>query len=355
MRGFIKYLPVDYYVLLQENFQTKTKFVESNYIMFRNLPVVTHLTQKSLNLKRYASRQVTYEDISRCIEYKEIDKILSEELAVEELKFQLSKFGPVDSVELLNFSKEDITDIVSRATTKPTKDEMNTFEKMMQNAINNVDIKEEVDDFENVLRTHRHDLLKIMNYRATKSNAEIAKGYLDLTPKEQEEIAASILRKGKQLKNLNKGIFINGLLKFSDYESKLKFLLSPAYQFGMKFYDQQKNLYFYDADFGNTLSIQSKEFENKSLNHTWSIINSVLLNSGFTGDDLWMIGNLKSISDFKLENVLVRPNASVSVRFHNFYEAKEAFYYLAQSRMAGIKRFKIRYSNPTTNYISNLI
>ena len=40
LRKFIKYLPVDYYVLLQENFDTKTEFVESNFVMFRNLPLI---------------------------------------------------------------------------------------------------------------------------------------------------------------------------------------------------------------------------------------------------------------------------------------------------------------------------
>ena len=339
MRNFIKYLPVDYCVLLQENFETKTKFDESNYIMFRNLPVVTKNLTK---FKRYVNRQVTYEDISRFTDYKEIEGVLNEQLAVDEIKHQLAKFGPVDDAELIDFNKDDITEIVSRATSKPTKDEMVTFEKMMQEALTDEKVKEDVDDFENVLRTHRHDFIRMMNYSVKTSNKDIAKGYLDLTHQEKEEIAASILRKGKHLKNLNKGIFVHGFLKFNDYESKLKFLLSPAYQFGMKFYDQQKSVYFYDADFGNTLTIHSKEFENKSLNHCWNIVNSVLLNSGFTNDDLWIVGDLKSLKDFKLEDILVRPNASVSIRFHSFYEAKEAFYYLSQSRMSGMKRFKIR-------------
>mmetsp|Transcript_41745 Transcript_41745/g.48218 ORF Transcript_41745/g.48218 Transcript_41745/m.48218 type:complete len:100 (-) Transcript_41745:61-360(-) len=56
------------------------------------------------------------------------------------------------------------------------------------------------------------------------------------------------------------------------------------------------------------------------------------------------------MKDFKLENVLIRPGSSVSIRFHNFLEAKEAFYYLSQSRMTGVRRFKVRYSNPTTTY-----
>lgn len=138
---------------------------------------------------------------------------------------------------------------------KPSKDEMMGFDKMMQR-VSDGKTTESEDMFENVLRVHRFDLLRKLNYKATKSNQEIAQGYLELTEEEKEDIAADIFKKGKQMKNLNKGIFMNGLLKFADYESKLKFLLSPVYRFGMKFYDQQKNIHFTDADFANTLSIQ---------------------------------------------------------------------------------------------------
>jgi len=151
------------------------------------------------------------------------------------------------------------------ATPKPTKDEMIGFEKMMQRVSEEEQLNDASDQFEQILRIHRYDFLRKLNYKATKSNVDIAKGYLELTDQQKEEIAASVLRKGKQMKNLEKGIFINGLLRFEDYESKLKLLLSPAFKFGMKFYDQQKNIHFADADFGNTLSIQSKDFDNKTL------------------------------------------------------------------------------------------
>jgi len=45
-------------------------------------------------------RQVKYEDISRCTELDEIAKIIDEELTINELKEQLSRFGPVRGVEL---------------------------------------------------------------------------------------------------------------------------------------------------------------------------------------------------------------------------------------------------------------
>lgn len=52
-RDVVKYLPVDYYVLLQENYETKGEFVESNYVMFRNLPIIMRNLTK---FKRYVHR-----------------------------------------------------------------------------------------------------------------------------------------------------------------------------------------------------------------------------------------------------------------------------------------------------------
>lgn len=62
LRKFLKYLPVDYYVLLQENFESKTKFEETNYVMFRNLPIIAKNLTK---FQRYEHRQLSYEDITR--------------------------------------------------------------------------------------------------------------------------------------------------------------------------------------------------------------------------------------------------------------------------------------------------
>lgn len=264
LRSFIKYLPVDYYVLLQENFDTKTSFVESNYVMFKQLPLITRNLTK---FQKYVYRQLIYEDISRCTEFKEIEEILNEEYAIEELKQQLNRYGEVEGIELFNFNKKEISSMIARATPKPTKDEMYGFDKMMQRIASAEEVKSEGDEFEDVLRLHRHEMLRKLQYNATKSNADIAKGYLDLTEQQKEEIAASVFKKGKQMKNLNKGIFINGLFRFKDYESKLQFMMSSSYKFGMKFYDQQKNIHFADADFANTLSIQSAQFDNQPLSH----------------------------------------------------------------------------------------
>lgn len=67
------------------------------------------------------------------------------------------------------------------------------------------------------------------------------------------------------------------------------------------------------------------------------------------GEDICTIGKLKAMPDVQLQNVLVRPNTNVSVRFHNLYEAKEAYYLLSNSKLGGTK-FKVRFSNPTATY-----
>jgi len=162
---------------------------------------------------------------------------------------------------------ENLTKYVARQTPKPTDDEMVSFEEMMERVAGDGEVKETDNGIEKVLKAHRHELLRSLKYRATKSNVDIAKGYLELTHAEKEAIATSIFRKGRQMKNLDRGIFLNGFLEFEDYESKLKFLLSPAYKFGMKFYDQERNILFNDADFANTLSVSSKKFNNQSLAH----------------------------------------------------------------------------------------
>lgn len=144
---------------------------------------------------------------------------------------------------------------------------MDSFEKMMERVAGDEEVKPSEDGFEETLKAHRHELLRSLKYRATKSNVDIAKGFVELTDKEKENIATSVFRIGRQMKNLDRGIFMNGMIEFESYEAKLKFLISPAYRFGMKFYDQQWNINFSDADFANTLSISSKKLHKNSLSY----------------------------------------------------------------------------------------
>ena len=59
IKKFMNFLPVDYYVLLQNNFETKAKFKESNYVMFQNMP----LLQPAKSGFGEKMKQVTYEDL----------------------------------------------------------------------------------------------------------------------------------------------------------------------------------------------------------------------------------------------------------------------------------------------------
>lgn len=181
---------------------------------------------------------------------------------------------------------------------------------MLHEVVEKNQVVDTKDGFERVLRAHRNELLRHMNFKATKSNVDIAKGFLELTIEEREKISASIFRKGRQMRNLNKGIFAHGILEFGPgydydqmkaetfpkdfqkhYEAKLNFLLSPGFQFGIKFYDQQYHIQFSDADFANTLSVSSKEFDNRTLSDVCSIINTTLTSSGFSGEGITTLIN----------------------------------------------------------------
>jgi len=116
-----------------------------------------------------------------------------------------------------------------------------------------------------------------------------------------------------------------GLITFNDYKTKLRMMEHPLYLFGLKLYDMQGSVEFFDADFCNTLVVKSGQFENKSLWEVSGIINSYLLKNGFKGR-LLEVGSLKDVSEeFKLENISVNLDFSIQLRFHNFPEAMNAY------------------------------
>jgi hypothetical protein len=113
------------------------------------------------------------------------------------------------------------------------------------------------------------------------------------------------------------------MLKFSDYESKLKFMNTALFLFGMKLHRQVDSIEFYDADFATTLSIKCDYFDGKTISECCTIINEAFTRSGYTGD-LMTVGKLKGIEDFKLGDVHVRNDLTLVLRFNSFEEALEA-------------------------------
>lgn len=71
-------MPIDYYILLQNNFQTKSHFKKTNNLMFHNLPL---LQKKKTYFQNEIVKQILYEDILNCLEAKEASEILSDPYA----------------------------------------------------------------------------------------------------------------------------------------------------------------------------------------------------------------------------------------------------------------------------------
>ena len=94
-------------------------------------------------------------------------------------------------------------------------------------------------------------------------------------------------------------------MKFDNYEDKLKMMDTALFLFGMKLHRQHGNIEFFDADFSNTIIVNTPYFIDKTLADCNKIINESLRLSGFEGD-LLEVGQLKDIDDFDLNNIVVR-------------------------------------------------
>ena len=107
------YLPVDYYILLQNGYnkdKQKSKAIKqkrTNMVMFNNLPV---LNKKATFLNKSTSivRAVTYEDVHRCLEKKDAKQMLTDTHAEKELKRLLEEYynAKVTKLEFINYNPE---------------------------------------------------------------------------------------------------------------------------------------------------------------------------------------------------------------------------------------------------------
>lgn len=80
-------------------------------------------------------------------------------------------------------------------------------------------------------------------------------------------------------------------MKFESFESKIKFMDTALFLFGMKLHRQERSIEFFDADFSNTLSVRSQIFDDRPLGECMKILNEVLISSGFSGGGL-LVGKL---------------------------------------------------------------
>lgn len=121
-------------------------------------------------------------------------------------------------------------------TDRPTKDEMELFENMMNRVAKNERIMDDDPEsgFEAVLRANRGKIFKDLGMPSTKSNVDLAQDYLELTQRERQVIAQPLLRSGQKMKNLHNGIFMRGSITFEDYDAKLRMMDDAPYKLDMK-------------------------------------------------------------------------------------------------------------------------
>jgi hypothetical protein len=107
---------------------------------------------------------------------------------------------------------------------------------------------------------------------------------------------------------------------------------------------------FFDADFCNTILVQSEQVVDMTLRDVNIVINEILVKAGFEGE-LLKIGKLKDLEDFDLGKILVRRDYKISLRFNTFEDALEAYRCLSTVEDPSRKiKFKCFFMNPQPNY-----
>jgi hypothetical protein len=100
----MEFLPIDYYILLQEGYQNRPFQQErSNFMFYSNLPL---LAKKRSYLKQSTDiiKNITYEDVLRALDRTEAESLLLDTFAEDELKDHLvSKYGQVKDMFHINY------------------------------------------------------------------------------------------------------------------------------------------------------------------------------------------------------------------------------------------------------------
>lgn len=96
---------------------------------------------------------------------------------------------------------------------------------------------------------------------------EIAEPKKIILPSEfqKQEALMNIRKKEQEKHGYKKPIQRSGFIEYENYIDKMKMMDTPLFLFGMKLNRQLLNVEFFDADFCNTLLIQSESFTDQSL------------------------------------------------------------------------------------------
>jgi hypothetical protein len=311
-----------------------------------------------LNQSTDIVKNVTYDDVVKCTDREEAEKLINDTFASDKFTEHIEKtFGKVKSLFHINYKKLEIIYKFLKTNHSVTMDEIKQFEETLSasqgNSSNHLEGKDEVklieeSSFEDLLNLTKDEFSSLDTpASATDGSSKKKKG------KEMEKLGPNknvledIKKKDSELIGLENQIFRSGFLVFEDRISKLKMMNSPLFLFGMKLFRQTGHMEFFDSEFCTTVLISSDIFSNITLRESCSIINEMLLKTGFEGD-LLKIGKLKDLGDeFDLGKILVRPEYFISMRFNSFQEALSAFQCLSSinDKTRGFM-FKCRFMNP---------
>lgn len=329
LRQFMEFLPIDYYILLQEGYDEVREPVKSNHVFYTNLPL---LVKKRSYLKEKTDiiKNITFEDILRCLDKHEAEKILSDTFAQEELVDHLSKhYGSIKQLFHINYDPEEILTRFMNTTKNVGSDQIQQFEEALSKAIDNQNVisSEHKDLSQRIEESSFEDLLKLCkeDLESAKESEETAEGKKKAKKSTNvENVIEDLKKKERKMLGLDRQIQRSGFIVFEDRISKLQMMQTPLFLFGMKLFRQDGHLEFFDADFCNTILVKSQPLVDLTLRDVCNIINEMLVKSGFEGN-LLKIGKLKDLEDFDLGKILVRQDYQISLRFNTFYDALEAY------------------------------
>ena len=110
LRTFLTHLPIDYYILLQKGYDersTNSSFSPTNYIYCENIPLLSH--KKTYFKSSLPIKTIFLEDVYKCSNRFEAEKLLDDQYAVEELLRHLNeRYGEIDEHFFVNYDTDSI-------------------------------------------------------------------------------------------------------------------------------------------------------------------------------------------------------------------------------------------------------
>ena len=110
LRTFLTHLPIDYYILLQQGYNDKSRestFEPSTYIYCDNIPLLGK--KKTYFKKSSPIRTIMLEDVYKCSSRYDAERLLDDPYAVDEMIRHLGeRYGEIDEQFFVNYDVEAI-------------------------------------------------------------------------------------------------------------------------------------------------------------------------------------------------------------------------------------------------------